>query len=75
MKLFDKETSVYVIPKDNISKIGFEWTKIFKKIIKDPVEYLENYFLRNLSEAFSADKRRFGWTIRQKREDREDRRE
>ncbi|MBU7011890.1 MAG: ISNCY family transposase, partial [Theionarchaea archaeon] len=46
---------------------------IFRKILEDPVEYLENYFQRNLSEAaFSADKRRFGWTIRQKREDRQE---
>jgi len=37
------------------------------------VNYLENYFQRNLSEAaFSADKRRFGWVIRQKREDRQE---
>lgn len=73
LKLFGKETSVYVIPKDNISKIGLKWAKIFRKIIEDPVEYLENYFQRNLSEAaFSADKRRFGWTIRQKREDRQE---
>jgi len=73
LKLFDKETSVYVIPKDNISKIGLKWAKIFRKILEDPVEYLENYFQRNLSEAaFSADKRRFGWTIRQKREDRQE---
>jgi transposase len=73
LELFGKETSVYVIPKDNISKIGLKWAKIFRKIIENPVEYLENYFQRNLSEAaFSADKRRFGWTIRQKREDRQE---
>jgi transposase len=50
-----------------------KWAKIFKKIIEDPVEYLENYFQRNQSEtAFSADKRRFRWIIRQKREDRQE---
>ena len=41
-----------------------------KRILTNPYEYLK-YFLRNLSEsAFSADKRRFGWKIRQRREDR-----
>lgn len=73
LKLFNRRTSVYVIPKKNISKIGFKWVKIFKKIAEDPVEYLKNYFQRNLSEAaFSADKGRSGWVIRQKREDRQE---
>lgn len=73
LKLFGKRTSVYLIPKKNIAKIGLKWVKIFKRIMKDPVKYLENYFQRNLSEAaFSADKRRFGWVIRQKREDRQE---
>jgi transposase len=31
----------------------------------------QRYFMRNISEAgYSADKRRFGWVIRQRREDR-----
>jgi transposase len=73
LKLFNRKTAVYVLPKKNISKIGLEWAKIFKKILEDPIEYLKTYFLRNLSEAaFSADKRRFGWIIRQKREDCQD---
>ncbi|MBU7044625.1 MAG: ISNCY family transposase [Theionarchaea archaeon] len=73
LKLFNRKTAVYVLPKKNISKIGLQWSKIFRKIFEDPVEYLKSYFQRNLSEAaFSADKRRFGWTIRQKREDRQD---
>ena len=73
LELFGNETAVYVLPKKNISKIGLKWTKIFKEILEDPIEYLKTYFLRNLSEAaFSADKRRFGWRIRQKREDRQD---
>lgn len=71
--LFNRRTSVYVIPKKNISKIGFKWVKIFKKIAEDPVEYLKNYFQRKLSEAaFSADKGRSGLVIRQKREDRQE---
>lgn len=72
LKLFGKKTFVYLIPKKNISKIG-RWAKIIKRIIEDPVQYLRDYFQRNLSEAaFSADKRRFGWVIRQKREDRQE---
>jgi Transposase len=69
LKLFDKKTAVYVIPKKNLTNFGLEWTKIIKRIVEDPVVFLKNYFKR--SEAgFSADKRRFGWRIRQKREDR-----
>ena len=73
LKLFGKRTSVYVLPKKNIAKIGLKWAKVFRKILEDPVEYLKTYFQRNLSEAaFSADKRRFGWVLRQKREDRQE---
>jgi transposase len=73
LQLFDKRTSVYVIPKKNISRIGPRWAKIFKEILEDPVKYMKTYFQRNLSEAgFSADKRRFGWVLRQKREDRQE---
>jgi transposase len=73
LNLFGNDTAVYALPKKNISKIGPRWAKIFRKILEDPIEYLKTYFLRNLSEAaFSADKRRFGWIIRQKREDRQE---
>jgi len=73
LTLFDKETSVYVIPKKNISKIGFAWVKILKRISEDPLSFVKKYFMRNLSEAgFSADKRRFGWMIAQKRPDRQE---
>jgi len=71
LKLFGKETAVYLIPKKNIAKIGLEWARIIKTLIENPIQYMKNYFMRNLSESgFSADKRRFGWHIRQKREDR-----
>jgi len=73
LKLFGKRTVVYVIPKRNISKLGFEWARVVKRIVENPVLFLEKYFMRNLSEAgFSADKRRFGWTVRQRREDRQE---
>jgi len=71
LKLFDKETALYLIPKKNIAKIGLEWARIIKRMIEDPYLFLKNYYLRNLSESgFSADKRRFGGVIRQRREDR-----
>jgi len=71
LKVFGKDTKVFVIPKKNISKIGFKWSIIIKRIIEDPFMFMKNYFKRNLSECgFSSDKRRFGWVIRQKRYDR-----
>jgi len=71
LKLFGKETTLYLIPKKNIANIGLEWARIIKRMIEDPYLFLKNYYLRNLSESgFSADKRRFGGVIRQKREDR-----
>ena len=73
LKLFGKRTAVYVIPKKNVSKLGFEWYRVVKRIVEDPVLFLKKYFMRNLSEAgFSADKRRFGWTVRQRRGDRQE---
>jgi len=71
--LFGKKTAVYVIPKKNISKISLEWTRVIERMIEDPIEFLRKYFKRNLSEAeFSADKRRFGCTIRQRKENRKE---
>lgn len=73
LKLFDKKVAVYVIPKKNISNIGFEWARIIKKALENPYTFLKTYFMRNLSEAgHSADKRRFGRQIRQKKEDRQE---
>ena len=70
LKLFGKETTLFLISKKNIANMGLEWTKIVKRMIEDPYLFLKNYYLRNLSEfGFSADKRRFGGIIRQKRED------
>ncbi len=71
LRMFGKETAVYVIPRKNLSRIGFDWLRIIERIVEMPYRFLKRYFKRNLSEAgFSADKRRFGWLIRQKREDR-----
>ena len=71
LRLFGSETSLYLIPKSNIATVGLEWARIIKRMIEDPYLFLKNYYLRNLSESgFSADKRRFGGLIRQRREDR-----
>ena len=71
LKLFDAETAVYVIPKQNLARIGFDWLRVIERIVEAPYRFLKRYFKRNLSEAgFSADKRRFGWVVRQRREDR-----
>lgn len=71
LHLLGNKTALYVIPKKNIRKIGIGWSKVIRRISIDPIGFLRNYFKRNLSEAgFSSDKRRFGWIIRQKRDDR-----
>jgi transposase len=71
LRLFGRETRVYVIPKRNLARIGLEWSRVFRRIALDPLSYLRKYFLRNVCEAgISADKRRFGWIVRQKRDDR-----
>ncbi len=42
-----------------------------EKFVRDTFSYIEQYYLRNNSESgFSEDKRWFGWTVVQKREDR-----
>ena len=71
LQMFGGDTTLFLIPKKNIAKIGLEWAKIIKRMKEDPYLFLKSYLLRNLSESgFSADKRRFGGVIRQKREDR-----
>jgi len=71
LQMFGGDTTLFLIPKKNIAKIGLEWAKIIKRMKEDPYLFLKNYLLRNLNESgFSADKRRFGGIIRQKREDR-----
>ena len=72
IKLFDKTVSMFLIPKKNIAKVG-AWTDILLRMMASPVEFLSEYFHRNISESgFSSDKGRFGRIVRQKREDRQD---
>jgi len=71
LRMFDAETAVYVIPKKNLARIGFDWLRVIERIVEAPYRFLKRYLKRNLSESgFSADKRRFGWLVRQRREDR-----
>ena len=71
LDLFGKDTTVYVIPKKNLSRIGLQWSNVIRKIMESPYLYLKGYLRRNLSEAgYSSDKTRFGGIIRQKRDDR-----
>jgi len=71
IRLFDEETMLYLIPKKNLATVGADWAPILRRMQEDPYLFLKGYYLRNLSESgFSADKRRFGNVVRQKRDDR-----
>ena len=74
LKYFDDETIFYIIPKSNTTINGsLNWRNIFKRIIKDPILYLKEYYKRENSESgFSVDKRMVGWKIWQKRDERID---
>ncbi len=66
------EAKVYVIPRKNATLRGsWKWKDTMDEFVHNTIPYLEQYYLRNNSEAgFSADKRWFGWKVEQKREDR-----
>lgn len=68
------DVTMYLIPKKNATVKGpWEWKQMLKRFVKDTEGYLREYFKRNQSESgFSEDKRRFGWKVMQKREDRVD---
>jgi transposase len=71
IRMFDRSVSLFLIPKKNISRIG-AWADILARMRASPVDFLSEYFHRNLSESgFSADKGRFGSIVRQRREDRQ----
>lgn len=74
IKYIDNETVLYILPKSNTTINGSsKWKKIFRKMIKDPLSYLIEYYKRENSESgFSVDKRMFGWRIWQKRDERID---
>ena len=72
IKLFSKTVSLFLIPKKNIARIG-AWADILGRMMASPVDFLSEYFRRNLCESgFSSDKGRFGRIIRQRRSDRQE---
>lgn len=63
-----------LIPKKNATVKGsWEWKRMLYDFVTDPIAYLEEYFQRTQSESgFAEDKKRTGWRITQRREDRVD---
>lgn len=68
------KVELYFIPKKNATVRGpWEWKRMLYDFVTDPVAYLEEYFQRNQSESgIAEDKKRIGWKLGQKREDRID---
>lgn len=64
----------YIIPKKNATVRGsWEWKRMLYKFAKDITAFLTEYFQRNQSESgFAEDKKRTGWRLGQKRQDRVD---
>lgn len=80
-QLYVKELTTYfagietlMIPKKDATIKGpWNWKYMLYNFVTDPIGFLADYFARNQSESgFSEDKRRFGWKIMQRREDRID---
>lgn len=71
---FDKDTVIYIIPKDNTTIKGpYAWKGIIRDLISDPFSFLKEYYRRENSESgFSADKRCDGWKVWQRLDDRID---
>lgn len=69
-----KEIKPFLIPKSNIATLGVgEWSRMIYRFTDDTKGFLEEYFQRNQSESgFAEDKKRTGWRLAQKREDRID---
>lgn len=73
IRLFGQDVTLYLIPKENIARFGAQWPPILQKIMLDPVAFLSQYFLRNLTETANAtDKQRFGERINQVLDERRD---
>jgi len=64
----------YIIPKKNATVRGsWEWKRMLYRFVQDTKAFLKEYFQRNQSESgFAEDKKRTGWQMGQKREDRID---
>lgn len=63
---------VYLIPKKNATiKGSWKWKRMLNQFVNHTKEFLKEYYQRNQSESgFSEDKRRLGWKIPQKIEQR-----
>lgn len=72
--MFGDATKVFVIPKSNSTLNGsWKWKEAMIEFVRNTMAYLEQYHQRSNSESgFAADKKMFGWSIAQKREDRID---
>jgi transposase len=68
------DAKVYLIPKKNVTLRGSKkWKNMLRSFLTGTFAYLKEYFRRNNSESgFSSDKRRFGWTVRQRKDERID---
>jgi transposase len=71
---FGRDAKVFVIPKSNATLNGsWKWKETMIEFVRNTMKYLEEYHQRSNSESgFSADKKMFGWSIAQRREDRID---
>jgi len=71
---FDEATKIFVIPKSNSTLNGsWRWKDAMIEFVRDTMKYLEEYHQRSNSESgFAADKKMFGWSIAQRRDDRID---
>ena len=69
-----RKIKVYLIPKKNVTVRGSpQWSKMLKEFLNNTIPYLKEYYKRNQSESgFSEDKKRIGWKLEQKRDDRID---
>jgi len=39
IRRFGKKVSIYLLPKKNVSRVGLEWYRVFKRILYDPIEF------------------------------------
>jgi len=67
-----ENVTVYVLPKANATVKGpWSWKRQMREFVENTQDYLEEYYQRERSESeFSADKRWFGWSVAQRRDDR-----
>jgi len=67
-----EKVKMYLIPKKNATIKGdWEWKRMLHRFVNETKSYLEDYYQRNQTESgISEDKKRTGWKLGQKREDR-----